>query len=93
MALYVEEKMLQFEYENDSASYDISKFFAEEGSEKFDTNSNKQMLLMLQSIANDLNIEDEYSIKRAETMLRFELPFFAVNRRLIKKWILENFIY
>ena len=85
--------MLQFEYEKDTNKYDKSRFFEEEGGEKFDKNSNKQMLLMLQSVAGELNITDEYGIKKAELALRFELPFFAVNRRLIKKWILENFIY
>ncbi len=93
MALHVEEKVLQFEYQNDDKIYDKSKFFKEEGSEKLDINSKQQVLLMLQSIADELGISDEYGIKRIETMLRFELPFFAVNRRLIKKWILENFIY
>ncbi len=93
MALHVEEKMLQFDYENDVVPYDISSFFTKEGSEKFVATSKKQMLIMLESISNELNIEDEYSIKRVETMLKFELPFFAVNRRLVKNWVLENFIY
>jgi len=93
MALHVEKKMLQFKYKNDSENYYKESFFEEEGSEKFDINSLPQMLIMLQSIVDELNIEDEYSVKRLETMLRFELPFFAVNRRIIKKWVLENFIY
>jgi len=93
MALHVEDKILQFEYKDDDKTYDKSRFFKEEGSDKFDTNSKKQMLIMLQSIVDELAICDEYSIKRIETMLKFELPFFAVNRRLIKNWILENFIY
>ena len=93
MALHVEKKMLQFEYKNDGKNYYKESFFKEEGSEKFDTNSLSQILIMLQSIVDELNIEDEYSVKRLETMLRFELPFFAVNRRIIKKWVLENFIY
>ncbi len=93
MALHVEEKMLQFDYENDNTLYDMSSFFTKDGSEKFIATSKKQMLIMLQTISNELNIEDEYSIKRVETMLKFELPFFAVNRRLVKNWVLENFIY
>ena len=93
MALHVEEKMLQFDYENDDMPCDMSSFFTNEGSEKFVATSKKHMMIMLQSISDELNIEDEYSIKRVETMLKFELPFFAVNRRLVKNWILENFIY
>ncbi len=93
MALHVEEKMLQFNYENDDTPCNMSSFFTKDGSEKFIATSRKQMLIMLQTISNELNIEDEYSIKRVETMLKFELPFFAVNRRLVKNWVLENFIY
>jgi hypothetical protein len=93
MALHVEDKMLVFEYVDDGKVYDEAKFFKEEGSEKFDVNSRQQMLIMLQNIADGLGLNDEYSIKRVETMLKFELPFFAVNRRLIREWVLENFIY
>lgn len=93
MALHVGEKILQFEYNQDENIYDKTKFFTEEGSEKFINTSKQQILLMLQSIADELNIEDEYGVKKVEVMLKSELPFFAVNRRLVKNWILQNFIY
>ncbi len=93
MSIIVTKNLLQFDYISDNIIYDKEKFFKENGSEKFDVNSKEQMLLMLQMIANKLNIDDFYSIKRAEITLKYELPFFAINRKLIKKWILENFIY
>ncbi len=93
MALHVDENILQFEYNEDENIYDKNRFFAEEGSEKFIDTSKKQMLLMLQTITDELNITDEYGIKKVEVMLKSELPFFAVNRRIIKNWILQNFIY
>ena len=93
MALHVDENILQFEYNEDKNIYDKNRFFTEEGSEKFIDTSKKQMLLMLQTITNELNITDEYGVKKVEVMLKSELPFFAVNRRIIKNWILQNFIY
>ncbi len=93
MALHVDENILQFEYNEDENIYDKNRFFTEEGSEKFIDTSKKQMLLMLQTITDALNITDEYGVKKVEVMLKSELPFFAVNRRIIKNWILQNFIY
>jgi hypothetical protein len=89
----VTKELLQFSYNEDFSSYDESKFFEEEGSEKFDITSQTQMLLMLQTISRELQLEDEYSIKKLEVMLHHELPFFAVNRILIKNWVLQNFMY
>jgi len=93
MALHVDENILQFEYNEDENIYEKHRFFTEEGSEKFIDTSKKQMLLMLQTITDELNITDEYGVKKVEVMLKSELPFFAVNRRIIKNWILQNFIY
>ncbi len=85
--------MLGFDYESDGNSYDIATFFDKEGKEKFNPKSKEQMLIMLQDIATKLNIDDEYGIKRLEVMIHYELPFFAINRRLIRDWLLKNFIY
>lgn len=93
MKIIVTKELLQFSYNKDFTLYDESKFFEAEGSEKFDITSETQMILMLQTIANELHLKDEYSIKKLEVMLHHELPFFAVNRRLIKNWVLQNFMY
>lgn len=93
MRLHVKEDFLQFDdYKKDENSYDATTFFAVEGSEKFDKTSAKQMLMMMNRVADDLNLDD-YSMKKLEVVLREELPFFAVNRRLVLNWINENFLF
>ena len=61
-------------------------------SEPFDKRSAKQMLLMMNRISSELQLDD-YSMKRLEVMLREDLPFFAINRRLILNWVSENFLF
>jgi len=84
---------LQFDYKNADESIDIEKFFEEEGSLVFDTESKAQMKVMMKDICDKLHITDEYLVKKLEMMLKYELPFFATNRRLARDWMLENFIF
>lgn len=88
----VERDFLQFDYNEDECEYDVSRYFIEEGSEPFDKHSVKQMLLMMNHIGNELQMDD-YALKRLEVVLRTDLPFFAVNRRLIFNWVSENFLF
>ena len=93
MSLQVDEDFLQFDdYQHDENTYNKATFFEEEGSEKFDKTSAKQMLMMMNRISTDLRL-DAYSMKKLEIVLREELPFFAVNRRLVLNWVNENFLF
>ncbi|WP_458701637.1 hypothetical protein ACKGJI_05790 [Sulfurospirillum sp. 1307] len=84
---------LNLDYEKIDEKINKEKFLEEEGSELFDNQSKNQMLVMIEIIINELGISDEYSIKKLECMLRYELPFFATNRRLVKNWVVNNFMY
>lgn len=93
MSLHVKEDFLQFDdYQPDTKVYDESSYFEIEGSEKFEKTSAKQMLMMMNRVSADLRL-DAYSMKKLEVVLREELPFFAVNRRLVLNWINENFLF
>lgn len=92
MSLHVSEDFLQFDYGYDERYYDEKTYFEEESSEKFDETSSKQMLLMMNRLSYELGL-DEYALKRLEIMLHEDLPFFAVNRRLVLNWASENFLY
>lgn len=88
----VNESFLQLEYETDPKAYDETRYFEEEGSEPFNAHSAKQMLIMLNTLGHDLLL-DEYALKKLEYFLRGELPFFAVNRRLVRQWVTQNFLF
>jgi len=92
MALHVNEDFLHFDYDEDNRVYDEVSFFQEEATEPFDKRSSKQMLLMMNRLSREMQL-DEYSMKRLEVMLREDLPFFAINRRLILNWVSENFLF
>lgn len=92
MSLHVNEDFLQFDYGYDERYYNEKTYFEEESSEKFDETSSKQMLLMMNRLSYELGL-DEYALKRLEVMLHEDLPFFAVNRRLVLNWASENFLY
>lgn len=92
MSLSVQESFLHFDYDADERIYDEKCYFEEDGSEPFDSHSAKQMLLMMNRIGSDLQLDD-YALRRLEVMLRTDLPFFAVNRRLILNWVSENFLF
>ena len=93
MSLHVKEDFLQFDdYQPDATVYNESTYFDLEGSEKFDKTSAKQMLMMMNRVSADLRL-DTYSMKKLEVVLREELPFFAVNRRLVLNWVNENFLF
>ncbi len=89
----VNENFLSLSYEEDEKKYDRDTFFSKFGNEKFNSDSKQQMLIMIEEVTKELNLTDEYSIKRLEIALKHELPFFAVTRKLVKNWILQNFIY
>ncbi|NCD12559.1 MAG: hypothetical protein EOL93_08390 [Epsilonproteobacteria bacterium] len=92
MYLNITEDFLQLDYEKDMKQFNPKTYFKEEGSEKFDGNSSQEMLMMLNQIGEDLHLDD-YSLKKLEIFLKTELPFFAVNRRLIREWVQKNFVY
>jgi hypothetical protein len=92
MSLYVTEDFLHFDYDEDNRIYDEKHFFEEDASEPFDKRSAKQMLLMMNRLSREMQL-DEYSLKRLEVMLREDLPFFAINRRIILNWVSENFLF
>jgi len=92
MSLHVNEDFLQFDYDEDHRTYDEHYFFEEDATEPFDKRSAKQMLLMMNRLSQELQLDD-YSMKRLEVMLREDLPFFAINRRLILNWVSENFLF
>jgi len=84
---------LQFEYKVADDCIDSAKFFTEEGDLPFNTDSKRQMQVMMKEVSDKLAIQDEYLIKKLEMMLKYELPFFATNRRLARNWMIENFIF
>jgi hypothetical protein len=84
---------LQFEYEILNETIDIKEFFEEEGNLPFNTESKKQMQVMMKEVCDKLALQDEYLIKKLEMILKYELPFFATNRRLARNWMIENFIF
>lgn len=92
MSLHVNENALQFDYASDEKFYDAARYFEEESGEKFDKTSAKQMVVMINRLSYDLGLDD-YGIKRLEVVLREDLPFFTVNRRLVLNWCRDNFIY
>ncbi len=84
---------LQFSYEVLDEPIDKISYFEEEGSLPFNTESKKQMKVMMNEICDKLALKDEYLVKKLEQMLKYELPFFATNRRLVRNWMIENFIF
>ncbi|WP_024955843.1 hypothetical protein [Sulfurospirillum arcachonense] len=84
---------LQFEYKILDEKINKEEFFEKEGNLPFDGDSKIQMEVMMQEICDKLALKDEYLIKKLEVTLKYDLPFFAANRRLAKNWILENFIF
>lgn len=72
---------------------DKEKFFEENGSNPFNTNSSEETKYMMKAVSEALNIEDDYRLRKLEITLRYDLPFFATNRRLVKNWLMDNFIY
>ncbi len=92
MPLHVSQDFLQFDYDEDNRTYDEKHFFEEDASEPFDKRSAKQMLLMMNRLSRELQLDD-YALKRLEVTLREDLPFFAINRRLILNWVVENFLF
>ncbi|MDD3343493.1 MAG: hypothetical protein PHR87_07965 [Sulfurospirillaceae bacterium] len=92
MPLHVSEDFLQFNYMPDDTIYDEKRYFEEEGTQKFDSTSAKQMLIMMNHLSSKLDL-DAYALKRLEVMLHEDLPFFTINRRLVFKFASENFLY
>jgi hypothetical protein len=90
--VHLNESFLQLDYENDPQEFDQQRYFEEDGSQPFNAKSPKEMIVMLNVIGRDLRL-DEYALKKLEIFLRSELPFFAVNRRLVRQWVSENFLF
>lgn len=80
-------------YVLDNEEIDKEKYFKEEGNLPFNTDSKVQMQVMMQEICAKLSLNDEYLLKKLEIMLKYELPFFATNRKLARNWMCENFIF
>lgn len=84
---------LQFQYKKEDEKLDEKSYFESNAHLPFDSDSKIQMQIMINAICNEIQHLDDYAIKRLEVCLKYELPFFASNRRLVKNWILENFIF
>lgn len=84
---------LEFDYEIENEEINIQKYFKEEGNLPFNSNSKSQMKVMMQEICATLSLNDEYSKKKLEVCLRYELPSFTANRKLVKNWVVNNFMY
>ncbi len=90
------EELLEFSYDEESSSSDTKTtelFFDKNGDKPLKRTSKDEVLTLMTEISKRLDLNDEYSIKRLETAIHNDIPFFAVNRRLIRNWLLENFIY
>ncbi len=85
--------ILQFEYKSEDKNIDVNKYFDEYGNLPFNTESKIQMQVMMKEVCDKLALQDEYLVKKLEMMLKYELPFFATNRRLARNWMIENFIF
>lgn len=83
---------LQFDYKKNEV-IDKKRYFEEEGNLAFDADSKSQMSFMIETVCKQMQQDDEYFKKKLEATLKYDLPFFAINRRLVKNWILENFIF
>jgi hypothetical protein len=89
-------KNFQFTLEyNDKNLEDIDRenYFETQGHLPFDTYSQKETYIMMCEVSKMLHIFDAYSLKKLEIVLRYELPFFVTNRRLVRNWLMDNFIY
>lgn len=84
---------LEFDYEIENEQLNIEKFLKEEGNLPFNPKSKTQMKVMMQEICATLSLTDEYSKKKLEVCLRYELPSFTANRKLVKNWVVNNFMY
>jgi len=84
---------LEFAYELENEEIDTKKYLNEEGNLPFNSNSKSQMKVMMQEICATLSLNDEYSKKKLEVCLRYELPSFTANRKLVKNWVVNNFMY
>jgi len=83
---------LNLDYEKEE-KLNKKDFFEKDGGLTFDSTSKTQMQIMMESLIDELNLSDKYAITKLEYMLRYELPFFTTNRRLVKNWILNNFVF
>lgn len=92
MSVKLDVSFLQLDYQKDENSYDALSYFEEEGNLPFNSNSDLEMVMMMQRIGEEMSL-DEYSLKKLEIFLRTELPFFAVTRRLVLQWVTKNFLY
>lgn len=92
MSVKLDVSFLQLDYQKDENSYDALSYFEEEGNLAFNSNSDLEMVMMMQRIGEEMGL-DEYSLKKLEIFLRTELPFFAVTRRLVLQWVTKNFLY
>jgi len=84
---------LQFNYDLKDEKINVVKYFEEEGTFAFNPNSLIQMQIMMQEVFIKLDLKDEYSAKKLEMMLKYELPSFTANRKLVKNWVIDNFVY
>ncbi len=80
---------LLYDYKKESKDLDYDEFWSELSGD-FDNKDKSHVKFLLEAVAMELGL-DEYSIKRLETAIKTELPFFACKRLLAKKWLIENF--
>ncbi len=80
---------LLYNYKKESEDLDFDTFWSELSGD-FDNEDKSHVKFLLKAVADELNL-DSYSIKRLETVIKTELPFFTCKRLLAKKWLIENF--
>lgn len=80
---------LIYKYLHEDKSIGFDEFWQDKSGD-FDKNDKVHVTYMIELVQKELNL-DEYAIKRLESTIKSELPFFAKKRFIAKKWLLDNF--
>lgn len=83
----VMELMYKYNYEDKSIDYDT---FWQDKSGDFNKDDKSHVLYMVMCVKERLSL-DEYGVKRLESAIKTELPFFASKRVIARKWLIDNF--
>lgn len=85
---------LQLNYKTENEKISPEMYFNEENIYlPFDTHSQTETIIMMNDIINTLGLTGDYAKRKLEIVLRYELPFFATNRKIVRNWLMENFMY
>ncbi len=80
---------LLYKYSKTTKDLSFDEFW-EEKSGDFDKDDSLHVVYMLKALKQKLNL-DEYALKRLESSIKTELPFFASKRLIARKWLENNF--